>query len=130
MLSGLSSLNLFLMSSNTKNGRIILLLMLCLDDIILCFLNFIVTSLDLKLLKNNMLLMLILRMCCCIVERERHGINFCSMTGSCLELTAYTFQLDLFIFCCYRRRMEVVRWVTLVQRRRRTLWPHTSFGQR
>jgi hypothetical protein len=95
------------MSSNTKKGRIILLLMLCLDDI-LCFLNLIVASFDMKLLKNNMLLMLISRMCCCIVERKKHGINFCSMMGSCLELTAYAFQLDPFIFCCYRRRMEVV----------------------
>jgi hypothetical protein len=90
MLSGLSSLNLFLMSSNTKKGRIMFLLMLCLDDI-LCFLNLIVASLDLKLLKNNMLLMLISRMCCSIVERERYEINFCSMMGSCLELTACTF---------------------------------------
>jgi hypothetical protein len=107
MLSGLSSLNIFLMSSNTRKGRIILLLMLCLDDI-LCFLNLIVASLDLKLLKNNMLLVLISRMYCCIIERERRGINFGSMMGSCLELTAYSFQLDPFIFCSYKRHMEVV----------------------
>jgi hypothetical protein len=33
---------------------------------------------------------------------------FDSMIGSCLELTSYVFQLDPFVFCCYRRPIEVV----------------------
>ena len=61
MLSGLNLLNLFHTSSNTRKGRIMLLLMLCLD-VIPCCLNLIVVYLGLNRLRDNMLVMLILKM--------------------------------------------------------------------
>src|SRR6266511_1737411 len=59
MLSGLNLLNLFHTSSKTRKGRIMLLLMLCLD-VIPCCLNLIVVYLGLNRLRDNMLVMLIL----------------------------------------------------------------------
>src|SRR4051812_43603881 len=99
MQSGLNLLSLFLMLSNTKRVKIILLLMLC-------YLNLTSKYLDWKLLRNNMCMMLNLKMCCRIVEMVELGTSSSSMMDLCSVLTNYAFQIAMFVFCCYRRRME------------------------
>src|SRR3954471_11929454 len=127
MQSGLNLLSLFLMLSNTKRVKIILLLMLC-RAVMLCYLNLTSKYLDWKLLRNNMCMMLNLKMCCRIVEMVELGTSSSSMMDLCFVLTNYAFQIALFVFCCYRRRMEEDCWDTLVSRRRRMFLLHTSFG--
>src|SRR4051812_25541185 len=101
MQSGLNLLSLFLILSNTKRVKIILLLMLC-RAVMLCYLNLTSKYLDWKLLRNNMCMMLNLKMCCRIVEMVELGTSSSSMMDLCSVLTNYAFQIVLFVFCCYR----------------------------
>src|SRR4051812_21605196 len=80
MQSGLNLLSLFLMLSNTKRVKIILLLMLC-RAVILCYFNLTSKYLDWKLLRKNMCMMLNLKMCCRIVEMVEHGTSSSSNDG-------------------------------------------------
>src|SRR4051812_46456616 len=105
MQSGLNLLSLFLMLSNTKRVKIILLVMLC-RTVILCYLNLTSKYLDWKLLRNNMCMMMNLNMFCRIVEMVEHGSSSSSTMDLCSVLTNYAFQIVLFVFCCYRRPME------------------------
>ena len=85
MQSGLNLLNLFLMLSNTKRVKIILLLMLC-RAVILCYLsltsNFWVGNYQ----GTNTCMMLNLKMCCRIVKMVEHGTNSSLMMDLCSVL--------------------------------------------
>src|SRR3954470_18305166 len=85
MQSGLNLLSLFLMLSNTKRVKIMLLLMLC-HAVMLCYLNLTSKYLDWKLLRNNMCMMLNLKMCCRIVEMVELGTSSSSMMDLCFVL--------------------------------------------
>jgi hypothetical protein len=54
--------------------------------------------------------------------------NFTYRTGSYFALTSCVFQLAWFVFCCYRKRMEVVSWDTLASTRHMSCWLPISFG--
>ncbi|WVZ93960.1 hypothetical protein U9M48_039909 [Paspalum notatum var. saurae] len=77
---------------------------------------------------QNMPTMLILKMLYYIACMAHHGANFTCRMGSCFALTSCVFQQARFVFCCYRKRMEVVSWDTLASTRRTRCWLHTFFG--
>src|SRR3954464_5130368 len=105
MLNGLNSLRLSLMSLNTRRVKKMLLLMHC-HVVILCFHNLTLKYLVWRPSKINVCIILNLKMYCSIVKKGEHGTSSSLMMDLCSVLTSYAFQLDLFVFCCCKRRME------------------------
>ena len=96
MLNGVNSLSLFHILSSTKKGKIILLLMLCLDAM-LCCPNLMLIFLVWKVLKICMQLTHALLNHFLNVVMARAGKSSIGMMDFCLELTNFAFQIALFI---------------------------------
>ena len=95
MPNGVNLLSLFLTLSNTKKGRIMLLVMLCLD-IMLYSHNLILKFLGYKVLKICMQLTHVLLNHFLNVVMARAGKNSICMMDFCFELTNFASQIALF----------------------------------
>ena len=96
MLNGVNSLNIFLTLSSTRKGKIMLLLMLCLDTMLYSH-NLILKFLGWKVLKICMQLTHTLLNHFLNVVTARAVKNSICMMDFCFELTNFAFQIALFV---------------------------------